>query len=174
MTTHPSRTHQQAGLSLVEIIVAIGVFSIIMLALSGTIIQGLQIRRNNSVESQALTFAASTLEQYKNLWADYENYKCFNVASPNGRSIASCDSTKSYTPNTPVPTSFQANAFTFECLNTAGVPYTDSECHGSDDNFIPELRRITVVLRDPPTPTDPLGKIRATLATEIGNPIPER
>ncbi len=60
---------QTLGLTLVEIIVAIGVFSIIMLALSGTIVQGLQLRRNSSIDSQALAYATSILETYKNFWS---------------------------------------------------------------------------------------------------------
>jgi prepilin-type N-terminal cleavage/methylation domain-containing protein len=164
------KTRQQAGLTLVEIIVAIGVFSIIMLALSGTIVQGLQVRRNNSIESQGLAYAASTLEQYKNLWANYENYKCFH---PNrvagGRNVDGCDPTITYVPDLPSqPTVFQANFLTFECLNVAGVPYLETECNNNDSSFVPELRRITVTLKDQQ------NKVRATLFTEIGNPLPSK
>jgi prepilin-type N-terminal cleavage/methylation domain-containing protein len=162
-------TNKQAGLTLVEIIVAVGVFSIIMLALSGTIIQGLQVRRNNSVESEALVYAASALEQYKNLWADYENYKCF-TSDPDptivGRNIDGC--TKVYKPNIPTPPAFKANPFSFECMNRKGFAYPEAKCNGTDSSFIPELRRVTVTLKDQQ------DKVRAVLFTEIGNPIPEK
>jgi prepilin-type N-terminal cleavage/methylation domain-containing protein len=162
-------TNKQAGLTLVEIIVAVGVFSIIMLALSGTIIQGLQVRRNNSVESEALVYAASALEQYKNLWADYENYKCF-TSDPNPtvvrRNIDGC--TKVYKPNIPTTPAFKANPFSFECMNRKGVAYPEATCNGTDSSFIPELRRVTVTLKDQQ------DKVRAVLFTEIGNPIPEK
>jgi prepilin-type N-terminal cleavage/methylation domain-containing protein len=164
------KTRQQAGLTLVEIIVAIGVFSIIMLALSGTIVQGLQIRRNTSIEAQGLAYAASALEQYKNLWADYKSYRCFHSDDVlGGRNIDGCDPTVIYKPKLPdVPTIFQANPITFECLNLAGIPYSESKCNNNDNSFVPELRRVTVTLKDQQ------GKVRAQLFTEIGNPLPSK
>jgi prepilin-type N-terminal cleavage/methylation domain-containing protein len=161
-------TKKQAGLTLVEIIVAVGVFSIIMLALSGTIIQGLQIRRNNSIESEALVYAASGLEQYKNLWADYESYKCF-TSDPAAfrRTIDGCDRA-TYKPDIPSPAAFKPNPFSFACLDRKGNAYPEAKCNGSDSSFIPELRRVTVTLKDQQ------DKVRAVLFTEIGNPIPEK
>jgi prepilin-type N-terminal cleavage/methylation domain-containing protein len=161
---------RQQGLTLVEIIVAIGVFSIIMLALSGTIIQGLQVRRNNSVEAQGLSYAASALEQYKNLWADYKNYKCFHTDDiQGGRGVDGCEPTVIYKPELPsLPPTFQVNFITFECLNLAGTPYAETKCNNSDDSFVPELRRVTVTLKDQQ------GKVRASLFTEIGNPLPSK
>lgn len=70
------------GLTLVEIIVAIGVFSIIMLALSGTIVQGLKLRRDNSIDSQALAYATSILEKQKNLWSSSSVFKTGNSVTP--------------------------------------------------------------------------------------------
>jgi prepilin-type N-terminal cleavage/methylation domain-containing protein len=164
------KTRQQAGLTLVEIIVAIGVFSIIMLALSGTIVQGLQIRRNNSVEAQGLAYAASALEQYKNLWADYENYKCFHPDGVSGgRNVEGCELGNTYKPDLPAPpTIFQTNYISFECLKLTGQPYPATDCNSSNNSFVPELRRVTVILKDQQ------GKVRAQLFTEIGNPLPSK
>jgi prepilin-type N-terminal cleavage/methylation domain-containing protein len=169
-TPQPMKTRQQAGLTLVEIIVAIGVFSIIMLALSGTIVQGLQIRRNNSIEAQGLTYAASSLEQYKNLWANYENYRCFHPDGiPGGRNVEGCDLANTYKVDLPAPPAiFQANYISFECLDLKGDPYPETKCTGNNNSFIPELRRVTVTLKDQQ------GKVRAQLFTEIGNPLPSK
>lgn len=173
MNTLPMNTSsmnkRQAGLTLVEIIVAVGVFSIIMLALSGTIIQGLQVRRNNSAESQALAYAASVLEQYKNAWADFENFKCFNSDPAEVRRNISTCTAASYEPLIPaVPTGFKPDFIAFACLERDGDSIANATCNGNDDAFAPDLRRVTIILKDQQ------DKIRAQLSTEIGNPIPQR
>jgi prepilin-type N-terminal cleavage/methylation domain-containing protein len=155
---------QQAGLTLVEIIVAIAVFSVIMLALSGTIVEGLRVRRNTSAESEALAVAASALELHKNAWADYENYKCFSSTSAK-RSLPVC-SNASYQPMISIPSAFKQNALSYTCLNSAGVEYPATQCNNSNDTFVPEIRRVTVTIRDQQ------DNVRAQLFTEIGNPVP--
>jgi prepilin-type N-terminal cleavage/methylation domain-containing protein len=158
---------KKQGLTLVEIIVAIAVFSIIMLALSGTIVSGLRLRRENTLESQALTYAASVLEQYKSFWADGENFRCYNPDSQFGLTRPGCDPAKIYWPNTPpIPSSFQNDPISIDvsCADLSGAIINNATCKAG--KFIPPLRRVTVSLKDQQ------GKSRANLVTEIGNPNP--
>ncbi len=157
------------GLTLVEIMVAIAVFSIIMLALSGTIVSGLRLRRNNTLESQALIYSASVLEQYKSFWADRLNFQCYNPNNPAGLNRTKCQTTppRVYWPNTPpVPDSFQNDPISIEvsCVDLKGNIISNTDCE--NDGFIPPLRRVSVTLKDQQ------GKPRAQLVTEIGNPNP--
>lgn len=157
------------GLTLVEIIVAIAVFSIIMLALSGTIVSGLRLRRDNTLESQALTYAASVLEQYKSFWADGKNFRCYNPDSPSGLSTPECQTlpAKVFWPDIPpIPSSFQNDPLSIEvtCVDLDGNIISNATC--KDDNFIPPLRRVSITLMDQQ------NQQRAQLTTEIGNPNP--
>jgi prepilin-type N-terminal cleavage/methylation domain-containing protein len=156
--------HKEQGLTLVEIIVAIAVFSIIMLALSGTIVSGLQLRRSNTLEAQALAYAASVLEQYKSFWADPQNYACYNPDSAAGLGGTDCP-TGVYAPALPpIPAAFASDPINIQiaCISSAGEVITKDTCKAET----PALRRVAVTL------TDPQGKIRANLLTEIGNPQP--
>lgn len=161
--------NSRQGLTLVEIIVAIGVFSIIMLALSGTIVSGLKLRRNNTVESQALAYAASVLEQYKSFWADYDNYRCFTPDGPGPNPNKDKCPAPSYWPDIPVlPAIFKETVTTPAvetfCINRDGSVVAKTECLKKE--FTPALRRVVVTLRDQQ------DKVIASLLTEIGNPIP--
>jgi type II secretory pathway pseudopilin PulG len=133
-------TSKTLGLTLVEIIVAIGVFSIIMLALSGTIVQGLQLRRNNSVDSQAIAYATSILEFQKNFWSSSSAFKLGTTTTP------------PTTPNGLKP----ATVTLSNCLNADGTDTTGPE--------VCALRRIRVQV------FDLQNVPRADLITEIGNP----
>jgi prepilin-type N-terminal cleavage/methylation domain-containing protein len=130
-----------SGLTLVEIIVAIAVFSIIMLALSGTIVQGLQLRRKNSVDSQALAYATSILETYKNFWSASTNFTSASTpAFP-----ATPPALKPIDPVTDISVT---------CLNIDGT-ISATTC---------ALRRVQVTVKDSK------GDVYANLVTEIGNP----
>jgi prepilin-type N-terminal cleavage/methylation domain-containing protein len=160
---------KKQGLTLVEIIVAIAVFSIIMLALSGTIVSGLRLRRENTLESQALTYAASVLEQYKSFWADGKNFRCYDPDSPAGLTRVECQTVpvRTYWPNTPpIPSSFQNDPISIDvsCVDLSGAVIDKTTC--KVDKFIPPLRRVSIILKDQQ------GKLRANLVTEIGNPNP--
>lgn len=138
------------GLTLVEIIVAIGVFSIIMLALSGTIVQGLQLRRNNSIDSQALAYATSILETYKNFWSSSANFAGNDTDTPT-------------LPTTPAGLQIinPTTNMTFACLNADG---TDAPTPTPPNPRVCALRRVHITVKDLN------GKIYADLFTEIGNP----
>jgi prepilin-type N-terminal cleavage/methylation domain-containing protein len=138
---HPSKN---SGLTLVEIIVAIAVFSIIMLALSGTIVQGLQLRRQNGVDSQALAYATSILETYKNFWSTSANFtKNINPTMP-----ALPPALKEVDPNTDI---------SLDCFAADGSPASVPNC---------ALRRVQVRIYASKNTTTPL----ASLVTEVGNP----
>lgn len=136
------------GLTLVEIIVAIGVFSIIMLALSGTIVQGLQLRRNNSIDSQALAYATSILETYKNFWSSSTKFAAAETPTP---------------PATPsgLAAINPATNMTFTCLNADGTNAAPA---------IPPKPKVCALRQVHVTVKDLNGKIYADLVTEIGNP----
>jgi prepilin-type N-terminal cleavage/methylation domain-containing protein len=159
---------KRQGLTLVEIIVALAIFSIIMLAVSGTIVSGLRLRKSNALESQALTYAASVLEQYKSFWSDFTNYQCYNPYSDEGLSNNSkCieDAGRKFWPAVPpVPAAFQDSPIniTISCIDRSGTVISNTTCTAA--GFIPELRRVSVTI------TDLQNKTRASLTTEIGNP----
>jgi prepilin-type N-terminal cleavage/methylation domain-containing protein len=138
---HPSKN---SGLTLVEIIVAIAVFSIIMLALSGTIVQGLQLRRQNGVDSQALAYATSILETYKNFWSTSANFgkNTTPVLPPTPPSL------KDIEPLTDI---------SLACFKADGSPSSVPDC---------ALRRVQVRIYASKNTTTPL----ASLVTEVGNP----
>jgi hypothetical protein len=112
-----------------------------MLALSGTIVQGLKLRRDNSIDSQALAYATSILETYKNSWSSSEEFVDAKTptlpATPPGLEVLD--------PSTDM---------TFTCLDAAGNPVS-TNC---------DLRRVRVTVKDLK------GKIYADLITGIGNP----
>lgn len=135
---------KNSGLTLVEIIVAIAVFSIIVLALSGTIVQGLQLRRKNSVDSQALAYATSILETYKNFWSISANF-----TSPSSPNLP------------PAPSGLKgldlATDISLACFKADGSPSSLPAC---------DLRRVQVRMYDAKDTTNPI----ANLVTEVGNP----
>jgi type II secretory pathway pseudopilin PulG len=143
-------TSKTLGLTLVEIIVAIGVFSIIMLALSGTIVQGLKLRRDNSIDSQALAYATSILETYKNFWSSSANFAGTDTDTPT-------------LPTTPsgLKVIDPITDMTFACLNADG---TDAPPATPTKPRVCALRRVHITVKDLK------GKIYADLVTEIGNP----
>ena len=145
------------GLSLVEVLVALAVFSIVGVAISGLMVQGLQVRRENQLNTQAQAYASSVLESYKSHWANLENYE-------------------TYVPGTKIGTLDPPEAFALEldlvdidteCVDLEGEKWTEDACDPDTDGYEPPpLRQVTVKL------TDQAGKVRADLVTEIGNPRP--
>jgi prepilin-type N-terminal cleavage/methylation domain-containing protein len=153
--------HRERGLTLVELIVAIAVFAIIMLALSGTIVNGLQVRRKNSAQAHAVAYANSVIEQYKSFWSDSDNYNKYG--------------TPGHIPNIPLlPAALGAGSgFTKDvqadlCASYNSVtkkfdPYADANaCKTAKGG---DLRFITVIVKDPQ------GKELVKLTAEIGKPV---
>ena len=77
---HAAKTKKpngQAGFSLIEVLVAIGLVGILGVIAGGFVLP-LRLTRTTSSESQSLTLARSYLELTKNRWLnkqDYENQK---------------------------------------------------------------------------------------------------
>lgn len=137
---------KNSGLSLVELLVAIAVFSIIMLVVSGIVIQGLQVRRDSQLDTRAQAYANAVLEQYKNHWSNQGRYAAASL------------------PTLPEPPAGFADIAQIDiqplCVYLDGTAPTPS-C-----TTTPPLRRVSVSL------TDSEGKVRANLVTEIGAPRP--
>lgn len=144
------------GLSLVEVLVALAVFSIVGVAITALMVQGLQVRRENALDTQAQAYASSVLERYKSRWANVENYKNFKEGDPIGN-----------LPETPAAFALELDLIDVdtECIGLDGEAWLDEECDDSDDPT-PPLRRVTVKL------IDQQSNVRANLVTEIGNPRP--
>ncbi|MGL4609863.1 MAG: type IV pilus modification PilV family protein [Trueperaceae bacterium] len=145
-TSNPTK-----GLTLVEIVVAIGVFSIVMLALSGMIVSGLQLRRKNNVDAQASVYAASILELYKNHYSTSANFD------------------KGTSPVIPEPPGAVKQVVaridtTITCIDVEGEVIAGADTSDADKDPC-ELRRVGV------TVLDLEDKPRANFVTEVGKPL---
>ncbi len=139
--------HKKQGLTLLEVLIALAIFAIVMIAVSSTIVSGLQLRRSSQLDAEAQNYAASVLERYKDFWSSLNNYKTQPTIPP-----------EPLTPPLPAqPAAFPFMAINYACIDTDGTVLV---CDSSD----PPLRRVSVTL------TDLNGKVRAQLATEIGRP----
>lgn len=154
--------HDKKGLSLVEVLVALAVFSIIGVAITALMVQGLQVRRENALNTQAQAYASSVLESYKSHWANVENYKTFD------QDLDTIDNL----PDKPAAFALELSEINIdtECIDLNGVPWEEDRCSPSSPTstftVAPPLRRVTVKL------IDQEDKVRANLVTEIGNPRP--
>lgn len=148
---------KRKGLSLVELLVAVAVFSIVMLAVSGLIVQGLQVRRQNEVEVRAQSYAVAVLERFKSFWGEAANYKDFDKDD--------LSTWPGLPDDTDIQAIFSAGTLSLEtsCLDLSGTELTDADCQPP---ALPPLRRIQVTLEDDE------GKRYANLITEVGNPSP--
>lgn len=148
------------GFSLIELLIAVSVFSIIMIALSGLVVQGLRLRRVNELENQAQAYAAAVLERFKTYWSVRENYNSYD---------ADLGSATALEPLVGLP---QAPA-AFEAEGEPPILYINTGCVELNGTFTedpcaetPPLRRVQIVL----TGSD--GKVYSDLITEVGNPSP--
>ena len=139
---------------------ALAVFSVVGVAITGLMVQGLQVRRENALNTQAQAYASSILEGYKSHWANVDNYE-------------------TYVPGTEIGNLERPEAFALElsevdidtkCIDLDGVPWEEDKCDPTSPTSTftvpPPLRQVSVKL------TDQEGKVRADLVTEIGNPRP--
>ena len=145
------------GLSLVEVLVALAVFSIVGVAITGLMVQGLQVRRENQLNAQAQAYASSVLEGYKSHWANEDNYTTYKEGNDIGNLPDQPEAFKLELGQVSIDT---------ECIALDGDEWTKA-CNPENEAYEPPpLRRVTVKL------TDQENKIRANLVTEIGNPRP--
>lgn len=151
----------KSGLTLIEILVALSILSIISLAITGLMVSNLQLRRQNQLDLEAQQFAYALLERYKDHWSVRENYRYNgNLASTIPVFIQELASGL-VTP----PGGISSADIQYACLNTDGdLSLTDSDAPLSCSDNNPPLRRVTVSL------FDSRGARRTTLSTEIGRP----
>ena len=139
---------KNAGFSLIELLISVAVFSIIMLALSGLIVNGLQVRRGSSNEIQALAYANAFLERYKSHWIESVNYQDGIMVDAASLPV--------------LPTGFTQEGPYFACIDEAGNEIDAVSCADS----VPPLRRVSLSVKGAD------GTVLADLSTEIGNPTP--
>lgn len=75
MKQHRAAKSKQSGFSLVELMIAVSIFAVVMLLVSGIIVNGLRARKTNALNLTAQTYASSVLEQLKKKWAVDLAYK---------------------------------------------------------------------------------------------------
>lgn len=146
------------GFTLIEVMVAVAILGIILIAVSGLMTGNLQLRRASNRSTEAQQLAASYMEAIKRTWSVLDNYI--------GRSIDSAGNPV-YGPliMPDPPADPRAAGYTFNvditCLDLAGSPVDCSV--GVTNN--PELRevRITVI--------EPNGTSTGSLVTQIGRPF---
>ncbi len=152
---------RKEGLSLVELIVAIGVFSIIMLALSGTIVNGLQVRRKNNAQAHAVAHANAIIEAYKNDWSNISRYTDYDPTN-----LTTLPARLPSHANLPFPDSgINVNADECGYYDTAIkkiIPYSDAATCTANKGGV--LRFVTVTIEDAQ------GKELVNLTAEIGKP----
>jgi prepilin-type N-terminal cleavage/methylation domain-containing protein len=165
----PFIKHKEQGLTLVEIIVAIAVFAIIMLALSGTIVNGLQVRRKNSAQAQAVAYANAVIEAYKKDWSLESKYIAYN---PDDSSTFPTQLTSST--NLPFPASgIKIDADLCASYNKSYpdkfAPLTKEQCKpntlGAGHFSGGDIRFVTITIKDAQ------GKELVKLEAQIGKPV---
>jgi len=144
-------SQQKSGFSLVELVIAVAIFSVVMLLVTGIVVNGLQVRKKNKVVADAQTYVFTVLEQFKSDWSDRDNYEAFDGVTLPGSVTTLLQNG--------VPENFNAMELNFECVNL------DGSSHDCSDT--PPLRRISLTL------TDKSGKAAVDLITEIGDPSPK-
>jgi prepilin-type N-terminal cleavage/methylation domain-containing protein len=151
----------KSGLTLIEILVALSILSIISLAITGLMVSNLQLRRQNQLDLEAQQFAYALLERYKDHWSVRENYRYTGNLS---RTIPAFIQELASGLVTP-PGGISSADIQYACLHTDGdTSLTDTSAPLSCSEADPPLRRVTVRL------FDNRGGLRATLSTEIGRP----
>lgn len=160
------RSARTKGFSLIEVLVAIGIFAIIMVALSGLIVQGLRLRRVNELETQAQAYAAAVLERYKSYFTNEEFYDDYSSELSGQAALDALNTDGIPVPNIPGSFDEEEQPATLEiittCIDVDGSDMDQTECAPGNP---PPLRRIQVRLsRD--------DRVYADLITEVGDPTP--
>ena len=138
---HSSGRHE-SGFSLIEVMVAISVLSVVVLAIS--LIPALGLGRNNDARTYAVNVAREVLDSYRSFWLDGTTFR--NGTAPT------------------VPTSLR---FGCNLQTPLVIPYTiDPTSFTLKDTVgIPKVRQVTVVIDCPKAG-------QTSLSTYIGDPNP--
>ena len=132
------------GFSLVEVIVAIAVLGVILVAVGGLMTGNLSLRRSSNQATEAVQLATSYLESVKRSWSVLDNYVAGDLPG--------------------APADPRATRYNFtveiECLDLAGSYVT---CVAD-----PVLRQVAITVEDART------NVSERLVTQIGRPFEPR
>ena len=139
-----ARGKKRAGLTLIEVLVALSILSIMVIALSGLMTSSLQARQVSVERSTANRYIESVLNRYKSTWTREVDYN--SAANP---------------PNIPpVPAGFDTDiGLDLSPYNADGTDYNDDTATGP-----PAIRRVQISLSKQ-------GEVVASMATEIARPV---
>jgi prepilin-type N-terminal cleavage/methylation domain-containing protein len=138
---------KHSGFSLVELMISVAIFAVVMLLMSGIIVNGLKVRQSNGLDIRAQVYASTYLQKIKNHWLDSNKYNTGDIQ------ILSA------------PDGYKEPNLSISCINLDGsiIATTNAlTCDGTS----PPIRRIGIDVYDTQ------NKLRAHLITEIGNPNP--
>jgi prepilin-type N-terminal cleavage/methylation domain-containing protein len=130
------------GFSLLEVMVAIGVLSVVVLGIS--LIPAMGLGRNNDTRTYAVNVAREVLDSYRSFWQDSNDFRQANTPNLPSALRFGC--------SLPAPTvvRYTVDPTTFALKVTAGVP---------------KVQQVTVVITCPQA-----GQV--SLSTYIGDPSP--
>lgn len=152
------------GLTFVEILVAISIFGVLALSVSGLMFTSLDVRRGNQLDLKAQQFAQLIIERHKDYWSVKDNY-----AYAEGDAAGAYDVVPTYISDSSITNDFPGGItgvdVSYGCLASDGQDLSNSipPLYCSLPN--PPLRWVTVTL------TDASGVVRTELKTEIGRPV---
>ena len=134
------RTH---GFSLIEVMVAISVLSVVVLAVS--LIPALGLGRNNDARTYAVNVAREVLDSYRSFWLDGKTFRGGEPPTPLPSSLRFGCSLQ-----TPLVVGYTIDPTSFTLKDTLGIP---------------KVRQVTVTIDCPKAG-------RTSLSTYIGDPNP--
>jgi prepilin-type N-terminal cleavage/methylation domain-containing protein len=152
MIQSSSRDRNQ-GFSLLEVMVAIAVLSVVVLAMS--LIPALGLGRNNDKRTYAVNVAREVLDSYRSRWQEREDFRSGNAPGLPGKLSFDCV----FLPKDPIIQSLTIDTSSKppEQPSFALIPTTGSE--------IPKVRKVTVTIDCP-------NAGQTSLSTYIGDPNP--
>ncbi len=136
--------HKLAGFTLVEVLVALAVLTIVLGVVAASIGSSLQVSRQSRINAFASEYVQSVVERYRTHWSVPANYTAGSTP-PNLSALA--DKLQS--------ANLTANIDASQVINPDGTAFS-----GTGQ---PPLRRIVVEVRQG-------SNIRARIVTDIGNP----
>ncbi len=141
--------HTVAGLTIVEVLVAIVILGIALTAIGAMITGDLGLRRTSIASNTGVQLASSYLEAVKRAWSVPDNYEA-QVGQPFG-----------LLPDAPTDPRYSAYTMTLDitCLSTNG---TEVACTAHPN---PDLRRLSVEV------SGPADQTVTRLVTEVGRPF---
>jgi prepilin-type N-terminal cleavage/methylation domain-containing protein len=161
------------GFTLVELLVALGIFAIVSASITALMTSGLRTRQASQRTLNAQQVAYAVIEDHKNFWTVKDNYAVKTGAT--NQTLLPNWNTASYLQNVGVEV---ANvAISYGCLDADGTSRTNTaaptaittqadalNCSVAE----PALRSVKVTIKDRQ------GRVTADLTSEIGKPVAAR